>query len=66
MGNKIEGLLLNSRMVQGIFDDYNEETKKKWKYPDMGPSYWQAPIASTPTLLVNITWLLQVKIWEEG
>lgn len=34
MGNKIEGLLLNSRMVQGIFDDYNEETRTKWKYPD--------------------------------
>ena len=34
MGNKIEGLLLNSRMVQGIFDDYNEVTRKRWKYPD--------------------------------
>ncbi len=25
-GHKIEGLLLNSRMVQGIFDDLNPET----------------------------------------
>jgi hypothetical protein len=33
-GNKIEGLLFNSRMVQGIFDDQNEETAERWKYPD--------------------------------
>jgi hypothetical protein len=33
-GNKIEGLLLNSRMVQGIFDDLNPETVSKWVYPD--------------------------------
>jgi len=32
--NKIEGLLLNSRMVQGIFDDRNPETIKNWIYPD--------------------------------
>src|SRR5258705_4879730 len=33
-GHKIEGLLLNSRMVQGIFDDLNPETVKLWAYPD--------------------------------
>lgn len=33
-GNKIEGLLLNSRMVQGIFDDRNPATIKNWIYPD--------------------------------
>jgi hypothetical protein len=33
-GNKIEGLLLNSRMVQGIFDDLNPATKNNWLYPD--------------------------------
>ncbi len=33
-GNKIEGLLMNSRMVQGIFDDLNPETKSIWVYPD--------------------------------
>jgi hypothetical protein len=33
-GHKIEGLLLNSRMVQGIFDDLNPETVAKWSYPD--------------------------------
>jgi len=35
-GNKVEGLLMNSRMVQGIFDDMNPETATKWKYPDTG------------------------------
>lgn len=33
-GNKIEGLLFNSRMVQGIFDDDNPETRTNWVYPD--------------------------------
>ena len=28
--------LLNSRMVQGIFDDRNPETVKNWAYPDTG------------------------------
>jgi len=32
----IEGLLMNARMVQGIFDDRNPATRAKWKYPD-GP-----------------------------
>lgn len=31
---KIEGLLFNSRMVQGIFDDLNPETRQKFIYPD--------------------------------
>ena len=35
-GQKIEGLLLNSRMVQGIFDDRNPETVGMWAYPDTG------------------------------
>jgi hypothetical protein len=33
-GLEIEGLLLNSRMVQGIFDDLNPETRSRWAYPD--------------------------------
>ena len=36
----VEGLLPNSRMVQGIFDDLNPETKKNWKYSDTG--VWDA------------------------
>jgi hypothetical protein len=35
-GHRIEGLLLNSRMVQGIYDDLNPVTRKAIAYPD-GP-----------------------------
>ena len=35
-GFPVEGLLMNSRMVQGLFDDQNPETAGKWKYPDTG------------------------------
>jgi hypothetical protein len=33
-GMRIEGLLMNSRMVQGIFDDRNPATRDRWVYPD--------------------------------
>ena len=33
-GINMEGLLPNSRMVQGIFDDLNPETVIRWQYPD--------------------------------
>jgi hypothetical protein len=36
-GRRIEGLLLNSRMVQGIFDDENPDTRDRWNYPDGRP-----------------------------
>ena len=39
-GHKIEGLLLNARMVQGIFDDRNPQTVSHWNYPDTGK--WDA------------------------
>ncbi len=35
-GKKVEGLLLNSRMVQATFDDLNPETRSMWAYPDTG------------------------------
>ncbi|MCX6627479.1 MAG: hypothetical protein NTW28_07615 [Candidatus Solibacter sp.] len=35
-GMKIEGLLMNNRAVQGIFDDLNPQTRGKWAYPDTG------------------------------
>ncbi len=35
-GSRIEGLLMNSRMVQGVFDDANPETVQRWAYPDTG------------------------------
>jgi hypothetical protein len=37
---KIEGLMMNSRMVQGIFDDLNPATISRWAYPDTGK--WDA------------------------
>jgi hypothetical protein len=33
-GHRIEGLLMNTRMVLGIFDDRNPETIANWAYPD--------------------------------
>ncbi|HHW48384.1 MAG TPA: glycoside hydrolase family 5 protein, partial [Clostridiaceae bacterium] len=39
-GIPIEGLLFNTRMVQGIFDDKNPETVTRWAYPDTGK--WDA------------------------
>lgn len=39
-GHKIEGLLMNSRMVQGIFDDLNPATRDMWAYPDT--AIWDA------------------------
>jgi len=39
-GNKVEGLLINSRMVQGIFDDENPVTRPTFNYPDTG--VWDA------------------------
>ena len=38
--HRIEGLLLNARLVQGIFDDLNTETRARWAYPDTG--VWDA------------------------
>ena len=35
-GWKIEGLLLNSRMANGVFDDMNPLTRQLWAYPDTG------------------------------
>lgn len=33
-GKPVEGLLMNSRMVQGTFDDRNSDTVARWAYPD--------------------------------
>jgi hypothetical protein len=34
--HRIEGLLFNARLVQGIFEDRNPETVARWAYPDSG------------------------------
>lgn len=39
-GHNIQGLLLNARLVQGIFDDRNTNTVAQWAYPDTGK--WDA------------------------
>lgn len=39
-GHRIEGLLMNARMVQGTFDDLNPDTVGMWAYPDTGK--WDA------------------------
>ena len=39
-GHRIEGLLLNARMVQGIWDDLNPATANRWVYSDTGK--WEA------------------------
>ncbi|MBP8257448.1 MAG: hypothetical protein KAX37_08995, partial [Opitutaceae bacterium] len=39
-GHRIEGLLMNSRMVQATYDDLNPETAKRWAYADTGK--WDA------------------------
>ncbi len=33
---RVEGLLMNARLVQGIFDDRNADTVHRWAYPDTG------------------------------
>ena len=35
-GLRVEGLLLNSRMANGVFDDLNPLTRQLWAYPDTG------------------------------
>ena len=39
-GHKIQGLLLNARVIQGIFDDRNTNTVARWAYSDTGK--WDA------------------------
>jgi hypothetical protein len=34
--HRIEGLLMNARLVQGVFDDLNPSTRGQWAYPDTG------------------------------
>ena len=39
-GVSLEGLLMNSRMVNAIFDDLNDYSRHIWAYPDTGE--WDA------------------------
>ena len=53
-GHKIEGLLLNSRMVQGIYDDSNPDTVARWAYKDSGK--WDAERNSREFLAAMPEW----------
>lgn len=53
-GHKIEGLLLNARLVQGVFDDLNPETAGRWAYPDTGT--WDAERNTREFLAAMPTW----------
>jgi hypothetical protein len=53
-GMRIEGLLMNSRMVQGIFDDLNPDTVDLWAYPDTGR--WDAERNTREFIAVMPAW----------
>lgn len=53
-GKPIEGLLLNSRMVQATFDDRNPITISKWAYPDT--MKWDADRNTAEFLAMMPTW----------
>ena len=50
----IEGLLPNARMVQGIYDDLNPETRVQWKYNDTGK--WDADRNTQEFLAAMDSW----------
>lgn len=51
---KVEGLLMNSRMVHCIFDDLNPETRGQWAYPDT--EKWDANRNTKEFLEAMPTW----------
>lgn len=53
-GQSIEGLLLNSRMVQATFDDRNADTVAKWAYPDT--QKWDANRNTSEFIDMMPTW----------
>ena len=53
-GKSIEGLLMNSRMVQAIFDDRNPETASRWAYPDTNK--WDANRNTAEFIEMMPTW----------
>jgi hypothetical protein len=67
-GKKIEGLLMNARMVQGVFDDLNPDTVSRWAYPDTGK--WDAERNNREFLAAMPVWrahgLLSIAINFQG
>lgn len=54
-GMKVEGLLMNARLVQGVFDDRNPETVERWAYPDTGE--WDAERNTREFIAAMPSWL---------
>jgi hypothetical protein len=50
----VEGLLLNARLVQGVFDDRNDETRQLWAYADTG--VWDAERNTTEFIAAMASW----------
>jgi len=67
-GKKVEGLLLNSRMVQATFDDRNPNTVGQWAYPDT--KKWDADRNTDEFVAAMPTWrkhgLLAVTVNFQG
>lgn len=55
-GMRLEGLLPNARMVQGIFDDYNPDTRHHWVYPDT--KQWDPDRNTTEFIAAMPVWRL--------
>ena len=53
-GNEIEGMLLNTRMVQGTFDDLNPDTRGMWAYADTG--VWDADRNTSEFIAAMPSW----------
>jgi hypothetical protein len=68
MGHRIEGLLMNSRMVQATYDDLNPESAQRWAYADTGK--WDAERNVTEFIAAMPEWrahgLLAVTVNFQG
>ena len=53
-GHKVQGLLMNARLVQGIFDDRDPATAGRWAYPDTGK--WDADRNTTEFIAAMPSW----------
>jgi hypothetical protein len=53
-GVRIEGLLMNARLVQAIFDDRNPQTASRWAFPNTG--VWDAERNTQEFIAAMPTW----------
>ena len=53
-GHKVQGLLMNARLVQATFDDRNPETAAQWAYPGTGK--WDANLNTSEFLAAMPDW----------